>query len=341
MAILSATGIVMRLWLGPLADSAGRKLPMLLGGAALALGSLLMPLADSLTAVALLRVCQAFGLAGYLSAASALLLDIVPREHRGTALGLNRGAVALAVLLFPATAEAIIGRWGYDLFFLLSGGAALAGLALLFGLPVARPHPAGGLLRAAWRPADLLSMLPVLRYPAVPASLVGMAATALAFSYISSYLPLYLADFGQPFTPYFLASGLASFLGGLAGGASDRFGAKRVAGTALAGLAIGCLILIAAGSLLAVIPAGLLVGAAHSLTLSSTYGRIAEEVPDSLRGAAMALCETALDGGVLIGFPALGALTGVAGYGWAFTAAAGVAVLAAAATALAPDASRG
>lgn len=322
-ALFTGVGAVLRFWLGPLADTRGRRLPLLLGAFVFASTNLLLLVTETPHALTWVRAYQGIALAAYLSASVALVMDLAPKASRGMAVGLNRVAVAVSVLTFPPGAEQIVARWGFDTLFWVAAVAGFIGLALVASIPMDRP----GQLPVGTASPMVTGLLAVLRQPVVPLTLVALGASALAQAGTSAFVPLELQRVGgSNYGFFFIAYGLASFMAGFMGGLVDSIGSRPILLIGLSLLATAGLSLYLSVAPVALVLAGGLVGFALTLTISAAYSRVTGAVPEHLRGTALALCENGLDLGIAAGFPLLSGLAAFAGYPVSF---AGLAVLAA------------
>lgn len=317
-ALFTGAGLVLRFYFGPLADSHGRRLPLLLGAFAFATVNGLFYLSDTLFLLGAARVYQAVGLAAYLSASTALVLDLAPRQTPGTALGLNRSVIALALLIFPAAAERLVQHFGFPALFLASGLVGGLGLVLLWTLHEPGERPGRPRVTRAITVARG-GFVHVLRTWPVPLVLVAMGGTALTVTTIMAFLPLHLQamDTGG-FAPFFVAMGVSAFLAGLAGPVLDRYGARLGLIVALVASGLAAALLVRGLTLPLLLPAGVLLGLGYTLGLSAATAWMALTVPAALQATAMAVSENAFDIFIAAGSPLLGALAVERGYAAVF-----------------------
>lgn len=167
------------------------------------------------------------------SAAFAILLDAVPVERRGRAIGAVMGAFSLAAILgVPVGLElARVGGWHAPFAAIAISAAALAALAA-WRLPPLRGHLAGGAmpgrLRDLFRRAD-----PLLAFAAIA---LQMLSGFLLIPYLSTFYQLNLGYPRDALSLLYLVGGAVSFFTmRLAGRYTDRIGSFRVATAAVAG----------------------------------------------------------------------------------------------------------
>ena len=148
MGLYSTVGIICQPLVGPLIDVVGRR-PFMILGVALVLGStVLATFTGSIAALAVVRVIQGLGFSAFFVASFSYVVDIVPREERGWALGIYGVSGFVSTALAPLYGEWIIRRWGFPPLFVLS--AVLTAVAGAFVLRLREIRPGGSVpVRAA------------------------------------------------------------------------------------------------------------------------------------------------------------------------------------------------
>nr|WP_315206716.1 MFS transporter [uncultured Albidiferax sp.] len=137
MGIYGLTQGLLQLPLGMASDRFGRKRVIVLGLLLFAAGSFWAAMADSLTGLLLGRALQG---AGAISAAvTALLADQTRDAVRTKAMALVGGSIALVFALSLVLAPVLVAHIGLAGLFALTGGLALAGVAVV--LWVVPPEP--------------------------------------------------------------------------------------------------------------------------------------------------------------------------------------------------------
>lgn len=337
--LFTVASIVLRAVLGPLADRRGRRLPLVVGSAAYGLACLGLVYADSVGTVALMRVVQAVGSAAFLSAASAMTIDLSPPGLRATGLGLLGVFKALALGLGPPLALVTAGRYGFSTLFFAGALVSAAGtlsLALVRESAAPPASQAGALpppappppRRAAGEVSSVNGAAPrsgsqwvvVVGEPRARQALLSMAVVSAAYGAVMNFVPVYGEAAGVHYTGlYFPVMAGASLAGGLvAGRAADGRGRMAVFMPVLAllGLGVG-----AAGALAVPVAftfSALLVGQGFAGGFAVLGALLAESVGPRQRGLAFALQETAIDAGMALGALAIGSAAAGLGYGPAF-----------------------
>lgn len=144
-------------------DRWGPRRIMLLGAAALLLGSLGVVGARGLALLFGLRLLQAAGYVAFSTAGVALVVQLSPAAARGRRLAIFGAAANVAIALAPAATGALLGVAPLASGFWLAGGLALAAGGLALALPAAPAGGAGrpvawGFPRRLWPPMLLMGL---------------------------------------------------------------------------------------------------------------------------------------------------------------------------------------
>jgi MFS family permease len=128
MGTYSAIGILCQPLIGPWVDAIGRRPFMLLGVALVVLSAALAFAATGVPALGLVRALQGLGFSAFFVANYSYVLDLVPIERRGWALGIYGLSGMASTAIAPLFGEIVIRRFGFRPLF-----AACAVLALVTG----------------------------------------------------------------------------------------------------------------------------------------------------------------------------------------------------------------
>ncbi|TVR90018.1 MAG: MFS transporter [Spirochaetaceae bacterium] len=307
------SGVLLRFYLGPLADRRGRRVPLLIGTVVSATAPLAFAAAGSIPMLMLARVYHAISLGAFLSAASSLVADCAPPEKRGVYIGAYRFIVTSTILIGPPIAEYCIGALGFRGWFLVSAAfhaLAIPGIAFM-SVPrlskLLNTDLRGGFMR-------------VLRTPAVARVLGGVALLALSYSAVLSYLPLLAESVGHSAGLYFMVFGSVGLVANVvAGGLSDRVGRGRVAGHVAFVLPVAVLLLSLDGHPLSVfLASAALGGIGFSAGLSVAVAWLVDLVSVQLKATTLALQESTIDTFMALGALLFGALVEQFGLGSSF-----------------------
>ncbi|MBA3808152.1 MAG: MFS transporter [Solirubrobacterales bacterium] len=319
------TSIVCRPLAGRQADLRGRRIVLVCGSLAMALGGALYLLSDSVATVVLARLVVGAGEGAVYTAGATWAVDLAPEDRRGLALGLFGLAVWGGLSLGPVAGELLRSSSGYDAVWALTALAPLAGAALASRLPeparALRPQ-AGGARRALFpRPA---------RRPGAALALANVGYAALAGFVVLHLHARHIGGGASVFTVFALAV-FASRL--VLSRVPDRAGARPTATAAALLEALGLGVIASAHSLPVALAGALVVGVGFSMLFPSLALMVVGEVGEDTRGTALGAFTMFFDIGVGLGAPLAGATAALAGYPAVFylaaAAALGTALLAA------------
>lgn len=134
MGVYSAVGILCQPLLGPWVDALGRRPFMILGSVLVVVSALLASVATAVPALGLVRALQGIGFSAFFVANYSYVIDLVPVERRGWALGIYGVSGMMSTALAPLFGEVVIRRFGFRPLFLACGVLALVTCALLWTL---------------------------------------------------------------------------------------------------------------------------------------------------------------------------------------------------------------
>jgi MFS family permease len=311
MACYSATAIVVQPLVGAWVDR-GRPRAFLVTGAVLTAGVALLFAAapNTLALFPLLRALQGVAFSIFFIANFTVVVNLVPPDRRGQALGIFGISGLVSGAVGPALGELLVRAAGFRELFL-----AAAALPLLAAVISARlrlppgPHrsPAGEGLAGVLRGLILAPRLAVT---------LG-AAFGLGQGVMFTFFPTYALDLGVGWVGLFAVSYSAAALAvrATAGGLADSIGRRAVIIPALALQAAATVLLAGleplahglrfpAGPFLAF--AGLLAGGAHGLLYPALTALVVDVTPPERRGRVV---------GVFMAFILLGQAGGAAGFG--------------------------
>ncbi len=311
MACFSATAIVVQPVVGAWVDRGGRR-AFLVTGAMLTSGVALLFAAapETLGLFPLLRALQGVAFSVFFIANFTVVVDLVPPDRRGQALGIFGISGLVSGAVGPALGELLVQAAGFRGLFLAAAVLPLlaAGISARLHLPPEqRRLGAGeglpGLLRG------------IVSAPRLPMTLG--AAFGLGQGVMFTFFPTYALDLGVRWVGLFAVtySGAALGVRATASGLADTIGRRAVIIPALA-LQAGATVLLSSLGLLArslgfpagpfLALAGLLAGAAHGLLYPALTALVVDVTPPERRGRVV---------GVFMAFILLGQAGGAAGFG--------------------------
>ena len=313
----AVTALVLRPFAGRASDTRGRR-PLLLGGALVAAVAMALTAhADGLVAVVALRLALGVAEAMFFVASFAALADLAPPSRMGEALSYNSLGLYLGLTLGPLLGDLLVSSLGFRAAWY---GAAL--LLLLAAVVVLRLGETSTPRPVTDPPAKLIHR------KAIPASL-GFMTSIVAMGGFLAFATLHADDVGLTRTslPIALYGTVVVVCRVVFAKVPDRLPALPLGAAALAAIASGLLLMAGWNS-----PAGVLIGAvllALGITFSTPafFSAVFATAAPSERGAAVGTASAALDLGLGAGPILLGFAAGAAGIPWAFTVAAGVALV--------------
>jgi MFS family permease len=134
MGLYSGVGILCQPLVGPWVDAFGRRPFMILGTLIVLASALLASVATAIPLLALVRAMQGLGFSAFFVANYAYVIDLVPVERRGWALGIYGVSGMASTALAPLMGELVIRRFGFRALFLVCGVLALVTCVLLWNL---------------------------------------------------------------------------------------------------------------------------------------------------------------------------------------------------------------
>jgi MFS family permease len=320
----AVTSVVCRPFAGRQSDRRGRRIVLVAGASAMALGGVLYLLSDSVPTLVLARFVVGAGEGSVYTAGATWAVDLAPDDRRGLALGLFGLAVWGGLSLGPVAGELLRSSSGYDAVFILTAALPATGALIASRLP----EPVD---RRALPPPERVALFPqAARRPGVALALANVGYAALA-GFVVLALKSRGVDGGAA---VFTAFAVAVFASRVAlSHVPDRAGPRPTATAAALLEATGLTVIAAAHSLELALVGALIVGVGFSMLFPSLALMVVGDIDDERRGAAFGAFTAFFDIGVGLGGPIAGATAATAGYAAVFylsaAAALGTAALAA------------
>jgi MFS family permease len=305
------TSVVCRPLAGRQADKRGRRIVLVAGASALALGGVLYLVSHSVISLILARLVVGAGEGSVYTAGATWAVDLSPPDRRGFALGMFGLAVWGGLSLGPLAGELLRSDSGYPAVWVLTAGLPAAGALLASRLPEPAPALTAGLPRMSLR-----TLLPAqARRPGIALALANIGYAALASFVVLALKARGIGDGAIVFTVFAVAV-FASRL--ILGRVPDAAGARPTAVTAGILEALGLSIVAAAGSLAIALIGALVIGLGFSMLFPSLALMVVGDVGEENRGSAMGAFTAFFDVGVGLGGPIAGLTASLAGYPAAF-----------------------
>jgi MFS family permease len=310
------TSVVCRPLAGRQADRRGRRIVLVVGALAMAVGGGLYLLSSSVPSLVAARLAVGAGEGAVYTAGATWAVDLAPEEDRGLALGLFGLAVWGGLSLGPVAGELLRSGVGYDAVWILTAALPLAGAAIAARLP----EPAQ---------AERSELGPLAFFPrAAHRPGLALALANIGYAALAGFVILHLRARGiAGGASVFTAFAVAVFASRLAlSRVPDRAGARRTATAAGLLEALGLTIIALATSLAVALVGALVVGVGFSMLFPSLALMVVGEVGEDRRGSALGAFTAFFDLGVGLGGPLAGATASLAGYPAVFYLAAAAAL---------------
>jgi predicted MFS family arabinose efflux permease len=277
---------------------------VLLGAPALAL-----PAAGTMPAILAVSLVRGLGFAVVVVVGGALVASLVPPERRGEGLGLFGIVVGVPGVAALPLGVWLVGELGYPAVFVAGGLAALAGLAVVPGLPGRAParEPPVGILTG-------------LRSPALLRPAVTFSVTAMAAGVVVTFLPLAVdgGSGGLAAVALFVQAAGSTLTRWWAGRFGDRHGPAVLLAPGVVAAAAGMAALVLVGQPAAVLAGMALFGAGFGATQNASMTLMLNRVAPSGYGTVSAIWNLAFDLGIGVGAFGFGVVAAQTGYPAAF-----------------------
>jgi MFS family permease len=322
--VYSAAGILCQPIIGLWLDRIGRRFFMRLGVVLLIVSSVAFLVADSIGLLAALRAVQGLAFSTFFVANYMHVVDLVPAERRGWALGIYGASGFLGTALAPLAGELIVRRLGFHWLFVLS--MLLAGVAawLVATMRGVRPPDLGegpgiGSLRAG--------LVEALRLHMALAFFFGLGTGAMF-----TFLPTFGEALGVRSVSLFYTAYAVAALGVRVGGGNliDTLGRRATIIPSMfvqatsAGILAAMALLVTPHTSVPAVPflflTGLLAGSAHGFLYPALAALLMDVTPEARRGSVVGIFSAVFLVGNALGSMAFGYVAHGLGYAVMWTA---------------------
>lgn len=319
MGMYNAAAIFCQPLVGVWVDRLGRRPFMLLGAGLSALSAVVFAVSTSPLVFGLLRLLQGIAFSAFFVANYTFIVDLVPVERRGWALGIFGISGLLATALAPLASEWVIRSFGFEAFFILAITLGLVALALACGV---RERYGAMLARGAGRAAIWEGLGELIQLPMALAFTFGLGLGTI-FTFLPTFAEaLRVRNLALFFTAY---AGSAMLVRAVGGGLIDSLGRRAVIIPSLFVQSVGTAILAALALLVdartpvPVLPflflAGFLTGAAHGFLYPALSALLMDQISEARRGSAVGLFSAVILAGNAAGAMTFGYVAHGLGYG--------------------------
>ncbi len=277
---------------------------LLLGAPTLALAA-----ASSLAGIMVVCLVRGLGFAIVVVVGGALVAALVPEGRRGEGLGLYGVVVGVPSVIMLPLGVWLAGRAGFPSVFVAAAVAALAGLAVVRGLPGWEP--------VAGKPARVLAGL---RSPALFRPAAAFSVTTMAAGIVVAFLPLAVtrASGNLAALALLVQAAAATLARWWAGRSGDRNGPAGQLMPGVLAAAAGLLALVLTTNTAAVLIGMALFGVGFGVTQNASLTLMFSRVSTSEYGTVSAVWNLAYDAGLGAGAAGFGVLVAQTGYPVAF-----------------------
>jgi predicted MFS family arabinose efflux permease len=293
----------------------GHRLVLAAGLVLLGAPALALPAAATMPAILAVSLVRGLGFAVVVVVGGALVASLVPQERRGEGLGLFGIVVGVPGVAALPLGVWLVGEVGYPTVFVAGGLAALAGLAVVPGLPGRAParEPPVGILAG-------------LRSPALVRPAVTFSITAMAAGVVVTFLPLTVGggSGGLAAVALFVQAVGSTLTRWWAGRFGDRHGPAVLLVPGVVAAAAGMAALVLVGQPAAVLAGMALFGAGFGATQNASMTLMLNRVAPSGYGTVSAIWNLAFDLGIGVGAFGFGVVAAQTGYPAAFAVTAGL-----------------
>ena len=314
--MLAFTALLLRPFVGWLADAWRRRPMVLIGTGCYTIANIMYALFGSLPVLLISRVIHGFGLSNYSTASSAFLADIAPPSRRAEAMGYYSVAFDIGLLGGPAIGFFLAQYTGLQHIFFIT--AALACVAFLLSVPVRERRPP----RIGPLPPWQLKT-GIVSKPALPAAWMAFCM-GMGVGPVTAFIAIFARQRGVD-NPglYFTVQAIALALSRtFAGRLSDRRGRVFVIVPGLLSIAVGLALLPFAHDLFHLMLSAFFIGLGFGTSQPATMALTVDLVSLDERGMALSTYFLGFDSGISLGCFALGAIATAFGFNVAWGVAA-------------------
>ncbi len=325
MALYSGSGILCQPVIGLWVDAMGRRRLMLYGAALLIATGLIAAVGQAIWILGVVRVLHGVAFSAFFVANYTMVLDMVPVERRGWALGIYGVSGLAATALAPLVGEWIVRGLGFRALFLSSAVLAAGTAASVWLIPERRRESRGTPFVALPSAREVIDE--VLKLHMGLAFFFGFGSGV-----IFAFMPTYAATLGVgSLTLFYTAYAGSAMLVRIGGGRLiDTRGRRAVivpsmlvqvcAAGILAAVGIGAEVDTPLPALPFLVLAGAIAGAAHGFLYPGLAALVTDVTPDVRRGAVVGVFSSVFLTGNALGTFTFGFIAHGLGYAAMWTA---------------------
>ena len=313
----SLSALLLRPWVGRLADRRGRSIAMIGGAVIFGVSVAGYSVATSVWLLVALRLLTGVGEAFFFVGAVTAMSDLSPAERRGEAISLFSLSLYAGLALGPPVGEAVVGAVGFTTVWLIS--AAAAGLAVVLALQVGETREP--------RAAESSPGRARLIHPA--AVLPGLLLLALVWGMAGflAFVPLYARDLGLSGSGFllFVFAAIVILIRSVGAQIPDRLGAVHSVRLSLLCCTAGLLIIGSWRTVPGLVSGTAVLGVGVALGTPAIMMLALQRAPATERGAVMGTVSMSIDLALGLGPATFGLVAAGLDRGTGFLVAAAIA----------------
>nr|WP_059053872.1 MFS transporter [Paenibacillus senegalimassiliensis] len=308
VGMYTLSAVICRPYIGHLLDTNGRRKYMVLGIIFFAFFMISYSWTTSLIWLVILRVAHgaSWGLAS--TALGTAITDCIPEDRKGEGMAWYGLSMTIAMATGPLLGAWMVKWHSVSALFLIAAMLSLLPLLTVRTLPSGQPNWRESSVSLVWSRSLKLTLL---------------AVTLLAFSFggVTTYMPLYLAEYGASASQFFMIyAATLSLARPLAGLLINRCGERFVIASSLAVVILSLFLLGLIGGAIVVGLSAAFYGLGFGMAQPALQTLVLHLTGKGKNGMANALFFTAFDTGIGVGSVALGLLSVTVNYGTLFIA---------------------
>ena len=316
-AFYSIVAIVLRIFLGPVADNKGRRFSMLASTITFLISTIFIWLAPSFTWHLAARAIQAISLALFMSTGSSVISDLAEEKVLSTFMGIYRALLGLGFMIGPIFSLAMI-NISYDAMFIGNIIISIVAFALLYQVPeTCKYHETNNNINLLSDYKGLLGDRRLRKYYYLTIMLAVGYGTVMANSanYLNKLDNVLSASF---FLFLLMASGMVASMS--AGWLIDKFSIKKIIIPAVSLAVIGMMGMssISWFGNIALVAVGILFGIGNNSSVICAVSGVDSFTSKKLKATSFSIQESSIDGGNAIGNFIFGWVALIVGYANAF-----------------------
>lgn len=306
---LPLTALLLRPFVGWLADVWKRRALAVIGSSFYGLASVIYALSQSIRSLFLGRVIHGVGISSYTTSVNAYIIDIAPENRRAESLGLFAATNSLGLIVGPTVGFYIISQ--FDFHWLFNFATTLAVITIIVSLFAKEKHQPNNTQHLSWSLSN-----GILSIDALPMAWIALCL-GFALGSSSNFIAIFASSRGIE-NPgfYFTVQAIALLISrAFAGKLADKYGrnAAIIPGSIMIAIALFALPL--AHKLPHFMFSGALLGFGFGAAQPATMALLADQVGSDRQGLGVSTYYIGFDVGIFLGAVINGSVSEIWGFG--------------------------